>query len=375
MPFSDEAIIRACVGRAEGGILVYGGAMENRPELVAVLSQGRTMAGNNASVLKKARDISGLASLCREESISFPETLFPGEEGRAAVDPDNPAGDPDWLKKRVASGGGLGITFYRGERLQSGEILQRRVPGRPVSVSFIAFEDGVLLLGYTEQLIGTSFLGGSGFKWCGNITPVPGEDGITAPFYAKAAEAAEIISNRLGLRGFNGIDMVLGPDGSVTVLEVNPRHSGSMELFKTGNDLFPLHLAACRGEKLGKSKFEPSEGGSYRAKGVVYAVQRCAAPDTLSWCEAGRRDVPWTGDVFGPGDPVCTVFSSAREETACLEGLAKEADKVFSELVVPCEGGKGRDGQKEEPLELRSHNGAKPGPDQGNAPGKDRRSL
>jgi hypothetical protein len=340
LPFSDEAILTACEGRAGGGILVYGGGLENRPQLVEALGHGRLLAGNSARVLQQARDPGSLSSLCLEESIPFPETLYPGEEEGAAKVLFSPGDGPCWLRKRVLSGGGAGVFEYRGERLESGEILQRYLPGRPVSVSFIAFEDRVLILGFTEQLTGISFLGGNAFKWCGNITPVPCCHEIAVRFYAKAESYAEIISDKLGLRGFNGIDMILGPDGSVYVIEVNPRYSGSMELFRSKSDLFSLHLAACRGERLGKNRFEPFKEGTFRAKGVVYAAKRCNAPDTLPWIESGRRDVPWTGDVFQPGDPVCTVFSSAPEEVECLDRLAKEADRVYAELVVPCEGGK-----------------------------------
>ncbi|HCR38671.1 MAG TPA: hypothetical protein DIV80_04265, partial [Synergistaceae bacterium] len=183
MPFTNEAIIKACEGRAEGGVLVYGGGMENRPELVETLARGRLLAGNSALVLQKARDPESLSSLCLEESIPFPETLYPGEEERSAGDIYCPGGGSCWLRKRVLSGGGAGVSEYRGGRLESGEILQRHLPGRPVSVSFIAFEDGVLILGFTEQLTGISFLGASGFKWSGNITPLPGGQEGVLRFY------------------------------------------------------------------------------------------------------------------------------------------------------------------------------------------------
>ncbi len=374
MPFTNEAIIKACEGRAEGGVLVYGGGMENRPELVETLARGRLLAGNSALVLQKARDPECLSSLCLEESIPFPETLYPGEEERSEGDIYCPGDGSCWLRKRVLSGGGAGVSEYRGGRLESGEILQRHLPGRPVSVSFIAFEDGVLILGFTEQLTGISFLGASGFKWSGNITPLPGGQEGVLRFYAKAASYAEIISDRLGLRGFNGIDMILGPDGSVSVIEVNPRYSGSMELFGSGGyggEMFSLHLAAFQGGKLRGNKPESSGGKSFRAKGIVYAVRDCQAPDTLNWMEAGRRDVPWTGDVFSPGDPVCTIFSSSPEEEECIRGLADEADRVYAELVVPCEGGDQGNGCKEESHEMCSHNRADPGTDERHAPRKD----
>ncbi|HPD96729.1 MAG TPA: ATP-grasp domain-containing protein [Synergistales bacterium] len=347
LPFTDEAILKACEGRARGGIFVYGGGMENRPGLVEAIARGRLIAGNSVHVLGKARDPSILGSLCREESIPFPEVLGPGEEGRAADEPDRSANEARWLRKRVLSGGGSGVSEYRGGRIESGEILQRRIPGRPVSVSFIAHRDGALITGFSEQLTGTSFLGGKGYRWCGNITPLPARQEDATRFYEKASYYAEIISDRLGLRGFSGIDMILGPDGSVAVIEVNPRYSGSMELFRPAGDkgeLFSLHLAACRGERLrGKRPVFCGEG-PFRAKGIVYAVRDCAAPDTLAWSEAGRRDVPWTGDVFSPGDPVCTVFSSAPEGEECIGRLAEEAGKVYSELVALCEGGNRENG-------------------------------
>ncbi len=127
LPFSDEAILTACEGRAGGGILVYGGGLENRPQLVEALGHGRLLAGNSARVLQQARDPGSLSSLCLEESIPFPETLYPGEEeGQRKF--FFPGDGPCWLRKRVRPAG-AGVFEYRGKAESGGEILQRYLPG------------------------------------------------------------------------------------------------------------------------------------------------------------------------------------------------------------------------------------------------------
>ena len=103
-------------------------------------------------------------AVCREAGIAHPVTLLRGEEGRA--------GRGRWLRKRLRSGGGHGIAPWDGAALDDAHLLQAEVDGRAASVAFVADGRDSRIFGLTEQLLGRSALGGSGFAWCGNVLPL-----------------------------------------------------------------------------------------------------------------------------------------------------------------------------------------------------------
>lgn len=336
LPFDDDAILKACAGIPRD-ILVYGSGVENRPDLVEKLSGGSFLAGNTPDVLARVRNPLLLQEICRQEGIPFPRTfsldtnVFERQkEGPLLLERGK------WLRKRYASGGGTGVHFYDGMALVVGEVIQEYLPGRPVSVSFIAHKKGVEILGMSEQLVGIAEFGATDFKWCGNIMPAPPQPPEEEKLRETAGEYARVLSRRFGLRGLNGIDMIQAD--KVYVVEVNARFTASMELLDSFRDgsLFENHLAACSGKDIHAGREDNGFAG-YRAKGVVYARARCKTPETKDWIRHGWRDVPWPGDLFEEGKPVCTVFSRAPDPDTCKDLLVREARKVYEKLV-PMEG-------------------------------------
>jgi predicted ATP-grasp superfamily ATP-dependent carboligase len=79
---------------------------------------------------------------------------------------------------------------------------------------------------------------------------IPQRDAIAAERTARAAVAA-LARAASDLRGFVGVDLVLGPDGPV-VIEINPRLTSSyLGLSRmAGGRIARLMLAAARGERL-----------------------------------------------------------------------------------------------------------------------------
>jgi hypothetical protein len=337
LPFTDEAILEACT-KIPREILICGSGMENRPGLVEKLSGGSFLAGNTPDVLTRVRDPLLLQEICRQEGIPFPRTFSLSGAGDCERQEEEPLfGVPGkWLRKRCASGGGTGVCFFDGAALPGEEVVQEYLPGRPVSVSFIAHKDGVEILGMSEQLVGMTEFGATGFKWCGNVVPLPLQPAEERNLRKTVEEFVLILSRRFGLRGLNGIDMIQAD--KVYVIEVNARFTASMELFDSfrNGTLFERHLAACSGKGL-HGKRRRSGFGGYRAKGVVYARERCKAPETKGWIRRGWRDVPWPGDFFAKGKPVCTVFSEASDPDQCKTLLIQKAEKVYEELI-PMEG-------------------------------------
>jgi predicted ATP-grasp superfamily ATP-dependent carboligase len=63
------------------------------------------------------------------------------------------------------------------------------------------------------------------FGYCGNIVPLH----IAHSTLKKCKAIAEKIALHFGLKGSNGIDIIISNDGTPYVIEVNPRFQGSSE--------------------------------------------------------------------------------------------------------------------------------------------------
>ncbi|MEI6449216.1 MAG: ATP-grasp domain-containing protein [Actinomycetes bacterium] len=334
LPASAEGLA-AAARRLAADAVVYGSSLENHPEVVAELAGRRLLLGNPAEVLREVRDWALLRRFCGEAGIAHPVTLLRGEEGRA--------GRGRWLRKRLRSGGGHGVAPWDGRALDDAHLLQAEVDGRAAAVAFVADGERSRVFGLSEQLLGRSALGASGFAWCGNLLPLELPGAQAAGVRAQLEHMASSLTRRFGLVGVNGLDVVIGRDREGVarpyLIEVNPRFSGSMELAERafGVNVFALHLEGLAGRL-------PPAAGAGRApdgcagKGIVYARRPVVAPDTDPWLAGGVRDVPWPGQSIAAGHPVCTVLARGRDRQACLAGLFSAAAAVYRDSEQTKEG-------------------------------------
>jgi predicted ATP-grasp superfamily ATP-dependent carboligase len=166
----------------------------------------------------------------------------------------------------------------------------------------------------TEQLIGRREFGARGFAWCGNVVrPAPPD----------AAAICSRLAADFGLVGLFGVDFVWDGERS-HVVEVNPRPTGSLELF--GEGVFDAHLAGCRG-RLPVSAAPVSASG----KAIVYARAETVVGDTRDWPARGIRDVPHPGERIAAGHPICTLLATGPEP---LAELAERAAALYTEIDV-----------------------------------------
>ena len=282
LPASAEGLA-AAARRLAADAVVYGSSLENHPEVVAELAGRRLLLGNPAEVLREVRDWALLRRFCGEAGIAHPVTLLRGEEGRA--------GRGRWLRKRLRSGGGHGVAPWDGRALDDAHLLQAEVDGRAAAVAFVADGERSRVFGLSEQLLGRSALGASGFAWCGNLLPLELPGAQAAGVRAQLEHMASSLTRRFGLVGVNGLDVVIGraPDGCV-------------------------------------------------GKGIVYARRPVVVPDTEEWLAGGVRDVPWPGQSIAAGHPVCTVLARGRDRQACLAGLFSAAAAVYRDSEQTKEG-------------------------------------
>jgi predicted ATP-grasp superfamily ATP-dependent carboligase len=169
---------------------------------------------------------------------------------------------------------------------------------------------------------------------------VPGED--ADPVRAGLEHMVSCLTRHFGLRGVNGLDVVIGrdPEGVVRpyLIEVNPRFTGSMELAEraSGVSVFALHLEGSAGRMPHGLAGDLAPGCV--GKGIVYARRPIVAPDTEAWVTRGVRDVPWPGQQIAAGHPVCTVLARGRDREACLGGLFSAAAAVYADSEESKEG-------------------------------------
>jgi uncharacterized protein len=285
--------------RMRADAVVYGAGLENRPDLVARLSEGRELFGTPSVLLDAVRDPWAVGEVACAAGARAPHTT---------VDPRDADG---WLRKPRRGGGGRGVRRWAGGRLRATEILQRRVDGLPCSAVAVGDGRGAVVLGLTEQLLRPR-----SYAWAGNATPPRLAAAELSVLGEQLRAVCDAVVARFGLRGAFGVDAVW--DGRhAWVLEVNPRPTASLELFGSGS--FALHVRGARRQTLAA----PPPTACARVKLVLFADRDIRAPE-LDWWPAGLvRDIPHPGEAIARGQPVCTLVSQTAEpEELAAHGAA-----------------------------------------------------
>ena len=240
-----------------------------------------------------------------------------------------------WLVKPMHGAGGRGIRFWRpGERLARNHYLQEFIEGVPVSAVFVLIDGEPILAGATEQIIGDADFGAAGFHYAGNVGPFPLTPSLASQFQAIAAglAAMEPLAFRQGVMGIDAIVSTRGGAGKASVfpVEVNPRYVASVEVLERFADRSLLMISLLAGHPV--PPILPVDGSQF-GKAVIHARRRCRAGDLSQGQEHAIADVPDPGEVFEPGQPVCTVFARGSTRDACFAGLRAMAEKVYTRLV------------------------------------------
>ena len=334
--------------------VAYGSNFENHPDAIALLAEGRALWGNTPEVVRRVRDPKLVSDMLRRQGLAAPglsildrpvldlsvgsgflnaEALPKAVGGTLEAEPET-----DWVVKPFASGGGHRVRRWRpGEHVPRGCYLQEFVAGTPGSIVFVAARGRAVPIGLTRELIGEDAFGVSGYRYCGNILSVAGEDDNVL---GAAQRLAAAVSEEFGVVGVNGIDFVVR-DGLPYAIEINPRWCASMELVERSYDLsvFGAHAAACRDGVLPGFDLERARRGADAVgKAIVFARQDVMVADLRTRLDesvgAGNlRDIPNPGTSIGAGHPVCTVFASGRDVVACHGELVRRAALVEASLT------------------------------------------
>jgi predicted ATP-grasp superfamily ATP-dependent carboligase len=269
--------------------LVYGAGFESYPQTLADLAAGRELLGNDPSLLRDISTPRYFFSLLDRLGIPYPEVTY-----RRPADPRG------WLAKRPGSCGGAHVMPAHRVTDSSGYYFQRKLPGRVMSVLFLANGHRMAIVGISEQWRDTT-----DSPECYRYGGAAAGQNIGSAVHLEVTHAIQELVQRLCLRGLNGMDIIVDKN-SFHVLEVNARPPATAELYDPGgaDSLFRQHLACCRGDK-------PSCHGRAVpacAHAVVYADRELVVPAGTRWPD-WCSDIPVANSSILPGEPVCTVHA------------------------------------------------------------------
>jgi predicted ATP-grasp superfamily ATP-dependent carboligase len=316
-----SALAGAAAKEAASGV-VYGASFENHPALVARLAERHALLGNSAETLRAVRDPARVGAALGVAGIPYPRTFVTAPRDRSR----------HWLRKSLRGGGGNRVHEWRGGALPAGVFVQERIDGLACSAAAVGDGEDAVVLGLTEQLVGSRAFGVSRYRWCGNIVPPRLSAGERQALGDQARAICSCLAGAFGLRGLFGVDFIWDGDRAWTV-EVNPRPTASLEAIEAAYgvgviDMFDSHLRACAGE-LRRIDAEPVCAAG---KAVVYATEEVFIGDSVRWMQRGVRDVPHPGERIAAGRPICTVVTTAATAQDAVAGLEEQAARLRADL-------------------------------------------
>lgn len=273
--------------------VVWGGGLEAQVELLTALGQDGALLGSDLAGL---RILQSPALLARE--LAALQVPMP------AVAREAHAEHGGWLRKRCGAAGGWHVQPYTpGSGLAADEYLQRAVPGRSYSYTFVATNDSILGLGF-NQMINLQPSAEMPFRYGGAVAGAA----LPGSVQSACADFAQRMAQRFGWRGLCGFDFIF--DGrDLAVVDLNPRPTATFGLAFTAASTFAAHLAACRHQRLPPLVAQPAVCGHL----VCYAVDAIQIPnslDSLNW-PPWVSDRPRAGSVIPAGAPLCSINAAS----------------------------------------------------------------
>ncbi|MCA9235749.1 MAG: ATP-grasp domain-containing protein, partial [Planctomycetales bacterium] len=343
---SDAALVEWLRGSGADA-WIYGGPLENRPELVDALAAVKPLWGVAGEALRRVRCPERLAAAVRRAGWRFPEFTR------------SPAGlptDGSWLLKRDRSGGGSGVQTWRGDTASlPGEphTWQRRIGSASCSALFVGDGQEAKLLAATEQLTGCPWCGAAEFHYCGTIAPLP----LSPAQFGDLAFLGRKLAAQFQLRGLFGVDFVRDRDDWF-VVEVNPRYTAAVEAWElaTGRSALTAHAAAfgaripatpARVNLAAAHSAHRDEAHAVVGKAIVFAREAVTidAATAATWmaasdwrylnAEAATRlaDIPVAGAEIRAAGPVLSVLVRGATSQGVHTRLEQLVATVYNQLA------------------------------------------
>ena len=318
------------------GILLSSG-LDDDFEVLYALNDLVPILGNQPKTIEKVRRKLEFFEELKRLRIIHPET-FVVENLEEAIRAAEKIGFPVVVKP-YKSFAGVGIRVaesMRDLKLEFSNIssfseevlIQELVKGVHASVSFLATRRDVEILMINEQLLGLHLLfQREPFGYCGNIVPLQ----VDASIFKKCSKIVKKIALHFGLKGSNGIDLVISREGIPYVIEVNPRFQGTLECVEKvlGVNLVELHINACLYNMLPQIRKTLS---TFCTRLILYAPERVIVPDLTVFPEA--RDIPIPRCIIEKGEPLCSVVAEGKSRNLAFNNAKKIAETIYSRLQL-----------------------------------------
>ena len=291
--------------------------------------------GNSPEVIEKVRKKPEFFEELESLGIAHPEAMIVNDvdEAKAAA---AEIGYPIVIKP-VRGFGGTGVrtaedskkigrAFSEASSFNKHLLVQKFIKGVHASISFLAAGKKVKILTINEQLLGLPFLcQQEPFGYCGNIVPLHFANSI--PETCK--RITENISSHFGLKGSNGIDLVISEEDTPYVVEVNPRFQGTLECVEKilGINLVKSHIDACLHDSL---PIVEEKTSSFCTRLILYAPERVVVPDLTVFREV--KDIPLSGVLIEKGEPLCSIITEGKNREISFQKGAKIAESIYSML-------------------------------------------
>ncbi|MEM6473717.1 MAG: ATP-grasp domain-containing protein [Planctomycetota bacterium] len=287
---------------------VLGGGLLGDPGWLRRLS---FMSGLAPEMVVRINQPSFLYDLATDAAVAFPETTLRAHLTKSHL--DRVLSDPNgWLVKPIHSCGGIGISVPRPGMLELSdqEMLQRRINGRSIGLCFLAQSTNAIFIGATRQLRRRPARGM--YLYGGSVGPVE-VDAVLQGVFERIGQA---FADRVPLDGPFNVDVMVDANHQVSLLEVNPRYSASMELVerawstRTGMPCSVFEPIETWRDRLGR----PREPQGVLVKRVLYSSQRQRIdPETLRKHLESRQwhltDTPNGPSMFERDEPIATLIA------------------------------------------------------------------
>ena len=314
---SGDALTDAALETALDGQrpeLIIGGGLDSRPDLMRRLTRSFRIRGNGPETALLLSEAGALFGLLDRLGIPYPP-----------ISQRLPAVPDQWLLKCTASCGGQGVVpaaMTHEPDAAPGTYFQQRMSGQVVSVVFAANGSEAVVIGYSRLFSQAApqrpYVYAGAIGWAG---PNQDQQQILGGWI-------DALTLALGLRGINGIDLILGSgDAAPLLLDINARPTASLELHedRLSKGGVQCHLDACNG-----SLPRPTPLESIRGSRVVYAPCDTCVPyrPWPAWCS----DRPPPGECVAAGDPLCSVHASGTDSRKIRQLLAERAGSILHSI-------------------------------------------
>lgn len=295
--------------------LVLGSGFEDRPGLMAKLSDMCPLLGTDAETTRALKDPNVFFPLLDKLKIAHPEFKF-----------ERPNPHHGWLRKRVGASGGLHIrpcspTTKAGKN----RYFQRHIQGDAISVLAVVSKTGTAFALSQQWLAPTSAMA---YRYGGAVSHVA----LPLEHERELLDAARALTSAAGVRGLVSIDFIVNDDG-VYCLEINPRPGATLDVHDDdAGTLFEAHIRACQNSDAISFLERHWSSDLAKASAYLYADHGPVKLDDVPWPDY-VRDRPNSGIVSAKSQPVASVCAAAptaeKAKQSCISRLAGLEEMLY----------------------------------------------